>query len=629
MMKLSAPGRRLLGVLAIGWLFSCNSDTEPGDQSSASLSSIRDIGRATSSADFTKPVNLDARGPFFRWLPKDTLFVAHIPNIDRAKTALGSTDLAQALQQLDLGNLGAEITKSMSEGLDLLKEELGEDFDLATLVNCFGGNTVLAVTEINPMVAMMGQGFPASVVLYTELDGGATLVKKLVRHLAEEAGGAHQFDSTDGDQEKILFETEFFTTEVLINESMLAVGLSAPNALKGLDDWMNLQISESFVNTELANGLPATADESFLEVLVNLEPVWQLVSGFAGPEAQSVVQALGVEHIKGLGAVGQVRDGNIHESMFLYSPGQRDFLSKMFSAAEVDEEFIRWIPAEVSDGGIVAFSLAGAFDAVRDALPPEARSQMDFGMSQIQMGANIDIRSDILENFGPNFAFGMKGSPMLAAQGHYFEFVMAIEVQDKKKTDKLINMLLETTGMIHARRSQTGAGKEFFTFDLPAGGMGVPVNLEPSYAVQDGALVIGSSSAALRNALLASQMQGKSAPKELQVAAENLPDGTISLQFSDVQAQLETVRLLVDTNLMQAAEMANQPAMEFPSTSTLSAVTKDLQDTVVITRVDPRGMYMDSVSSVGLTLGGAALGWNGGGGRHRDPQSHECSSQCQ
>ncbi len=604
-------GTKIGFVILVGLCVSCGEDSgtevvptqaalgTPGGTGTAASSAEAERASSDRASDAVTSVD---RGPFFGWLPRDTLLAFRAPHLDQLREAWSQTMFVKGLEQLDLGFLEEKLGSGMDFASTGMQELLGVDCDVPTLAACFSGDIVFAVIDVNPAL-MMGSGnvMPFGVVGFAELSG-APLVRQVVKALAEKNGGKRSYEG-DADREVYLFQQPEFSMEVVISEDTLAVSVGPPSSQHSIADLSKTPVNESFLASSLVRAMPAYPEGATpcFEFLLSLEAVWDAVNTLAPVEAKQVVRAMHLEQLQGLSFVSSIRDGKFEEVSWLHSNGGQDLISRLMGKGEVEEDFVRWVPGDANQAALFAMDLAHAAREIREALPADARLQYDNGLQGVEMMTGVNVRTDIFENFGPQFVFASRGNMGLtnAETGLDFEVLFGIEIQDQGKAKKLIDLFLNTSGMASARRAQKAAGKTYYTMDVPVPmATGMPV--QPSYALTDNCLLFGSTSAVVRKALMASEAKGSLAPQALRESVEDLADGTWFVSYNDVEFQVNSLYQAATTIVDSVPELQE---VELPSQESVSQFATTLTDEITRGYRGPKGLWTESHSAGGVFFG--------------------------
>ncbi len=491
-------------------------------------------------------------------LPRATLFVLRFPEIHRAvefvRSSLAESVLADPRAAADAARRFAGIESEMRRNIsdyDVLRADLAR----------VRGDLVIALTRIDP--AAFGSRSPSSVpftlaMMFDAEDEGDALDKLLVRAFREyEEKSARPVTRQSTDDRSWHRHIHFQGTsiDVVREDDFFRLELSAaPSARKADAILPALAREDSFASTVLARSLtPSTAaTPAIYQALVHLQPAWDLVRRLAPADAQRVITAGGFDGVQGITMESVAGSDGARDRLTWHSAGARDLMSRVASAGAISPKIAAAVPADHEHALLAAIDVPKLFDGVVALLPRVERELFETSLSP-ETGS--DPRADWIENLGPTFAFSARGN-LLQPGEDGVEFLAAIEVRDEARLRKHLDAFVEKEGGGDIR-STDFAGVRIHS--VPIGPLpapdGTPLELEPAFALADGAWLIGSTPAAIRNAIEArtEEDRGNTA---LRTVAASADDQTWMLSWSRPStgpANLATARKTPDGLVFDAS----------------------------------------------------------------------------
>ena len=190
---------------------------------------------------------------------------------------------------------------------------------------------------------------------------------------------------------------------------------------------------------------------------------------FMPPEAQPMLEALGVQNIVAAGFGSRFADGGIRDAFYFYAPGERGgFLTP--APQPVDLAVLSIVPKNAEVAAVWRLDLEQAYGAVINLLQnigdAESAEVLD-AIADFEQLAGLRIKEDLLASLGTQMLF--YASPD--------ENVLMIEYKDRDALDSSIRKLIGLAGE-HVRlgRIQYG-GRTIHHLDITS----FPVPISPSY----------------------------------------------------------------------------------------------------------------------------------------------------
>ncbi|MFG0306993.1 MAG: hypothetical protein ACF8Q5_12355 [Phycisphaerales bacterium JB040] len=364
--------------------------------------------------------------------------------------------------------------------------ELGDELDmepapragLALLWDMLNSQTALRID-----LGEAGPGF-AMAVLPAGAGGAAALTESLGRFMTESGipmnvgdDGAMRFDTPIGPASISMGmgEGQAFTLVRAGEAGDVVPGVRryglADDATPEMSMMVDLERLGSFL-------LPMIeADEPELAALLE-------ESGWFGPGAPSIEYAAGTTDQRWVD--------------YLRLTNGRELVSRYTGGTTLSSNVLRAVPRDASVVSAAAFELGWLLDMVERAA---AQSGEDpFGEAEEFLG--VDVRTDLLENLGPRWVYYQAGS---TGGGGVLSSVLHVELKDAEAFGaahasivELVNQMAAENANGYARvRSWDLDGADVFSMTFP----GIPIPLEPTWAVRGDRLIAALSPAGMRGAL--------------------------------------------------------------------------------------------------------------------------------
>lgn len=198
---------------------------------------------------------------------------------------------------------------------------------------------------------------------------------------------------------------------------------------------------------------------------------------------------------------------------FVEAPEPRTGLLAGLEAEPVSDAAIKSIPSSATMAGVARLDLSGIFDGLRDAvgkLDPHAAQEMDDGIRQVNEMLGLDIRKDVLDSLGDEWAYYV--APEVTGRGPLGVVIvnrLKDEASAQKASDrlkKLANAAIERENKdpdVHIRF------KEAKVDDVTVHYLATPV-FTPSWVIRDGNLYLGAYPQIAAAAASQASREGKS-----------------------------------------------------------------------------------------------------------------------
>jgi hypothetical protein len=547
------------------------------------------------------PHTVVPRGKFLACVPENSLFAMRVPAVGSLKSAWKQTAIAKLLDHPALQQAMASATTAMSQGWQELQSKLPHG-NLDDLLSCFSGEALFAVYDFDfASVSRSDEPMPCSVVLFVETSADTAALTGFLDSIFAAAPAAVV---TSGSSWKA--SLPMARIEVSLSDGRLAV-LVAP-AQKNAEELrrlMSLPSEQTLLASDIVQNTPGFSsglEQPLSELYFNLAPIWKLARAQAPTDVSSFLTKTNLEQLCGISAVCSLAGDSIHEITMLHSPAGTDLVTRLLGAQQVDSQFARYIPKDVAAGQLLAFDVGAACKELVSLLPIEAQADVDRTLGQLKSEAGIDLRHDLLENLGPNFAFASRGSIMGLMSGKAaFDWLLAAQVKDAKRITHFAERMLVANGVTSLVSHKIVNGKEIATVSLPPMPLpnGSSLTLKPAWCISEQCVVLGSDMSMVERSLAAASDGGNSVPEGLKQALAQAGDGASSVGFADGKAQLGAFVL--------------NPALDQIASAWTSGFASALEDTNLPTSIQyvktvSGGVQLESRSATGMMLTGCAVG---------------------
>lgn len=616
----------VLGVSLAG----CN----PGEPSSGGTSTLS-AGMNPTAVPAVAPVRSDRpaqnhvpsvatqRGRALGWLPADALFTLRISDLGGHPEAFRGTALAAALDQLDLSEQKAALQKAWA----LLHQKVTEEFPpgaglLDTLRNLHG-ELVFSVVHLDPMQMMSRRtpGIPVTLALYVELGPNADAVRTFLGAAADMQGGDSTFRRLETDRYEGYSSGDRFDLWQKGDYLALAIGAEGSNQ-KLLDQWMSLAPQDSMLACDLVTSSPLHAESGTVwgEAYFSLDPLWKLARAMAPKDFQEIMTLMGLEELRGVSFAMGTQGTGFADHLLLQTTGQKNLISRMLAGAPVDPSFARFAPLSSSNVGVLALEPGRVLHEIRSSLGGAERAALQQALQTGGTMTGVNLEKDLLQQWGPNFLVATKGD-FLPVQGKSnLELLLAIQVKDPRATQGLLSMGLAASGMAAKVKTESFRNHTLQTLSIPFPPE-VPFRAEPSWVFVDGALLVATSPALLKESLATAEAGGARAAGWTRSFAQ-APEGALWLTYQSTAAQLRSVTEAVFPAMHLAGQQLLQEtgekdefqqlvsdvfAMPWPTSEQIVKAAKDLPDSTGWGRVTPDGIEMRSSSPLFGSVGVSGL----------------------
>lgn len=180
--------------------------------------------------------------------------------------------------------------------------------------------------------------------------------------------------------------------------------------LAGKGKGKSIQTVKSFATAMAGQESPVLAGYVDAEAIIRFAD--KMVAEQGDPDAKegwpAAKEALGLAGLKRISFAAGFDGKDWATQAFIEAPAPREGLMAMLDAEPVSEEALRAIPSTATMAGVARFDVGGLVDALRGMagkLDERAADDFDEGMKQVNEALGLDVRQDILEPLGDEWAY--------------------------------------------------------------------------------------------------------------------------------------------------------------------------------------------------------------------------------
>lgn len=339
-----------------------------------------------------------------------------------------------------------------------------------------------------------------------------------------------------------------------------------------------------------------------------------------GEEARAAIK--GVIEGLGVGKVGKVvgrvgfSGANLVSDSFVEVPAPRTGLLAAFKP--VDASVFGMVDGRAVSATAFNVDLAGIFDTVmnvfKKASPDDGYPEVQKGLSEVESELGFSIRDGLLKSLGGSVVFYSlpAGQMVEAPMGGV---VATVKLNDATQFEKIMTqigaVLSEEVGDMLQIGSQTGEdGGTIHVWTSPPLAF---AQMMPTWSVAKGHVVIGSNTALCKMGLAqlaggGTGTQSLSATAKFKQAAGNLPEGLLSITYTDAEVMFTQMVMQVRQFWPMATMFASQAGITLPVlVPSVEHIAKEMKPSIEYSYVGPDGFYSHySGSGFEVSLRGVA-----------------------
>jgi hypothetical protein len=530
-------------------------------------------------------------------VPADAWLVTRWPSFRAADDAWRDSALVKGLERAGMSAVAQAVVDPVATFAAAMKPAMSStEKPWLDAVTALRGDLVVALIDVDPTV-MTPSGPASTWLVLAALDGHADDWVALLDRASSGRGKIGKCTRIAAGQYAISEGADHAEVRVRDDRLEVVLGVGAPG--RSLDDALARNAESSFATSPAHTALPHAAGMPWLEIHANAAPLLRLVRELEGPAAASSLTALGLDGVIGISASFALDGALLRNQFALASTGRRDVFSACFREDVLDPSFARLAPADADTAVLCGFDLAAALDAVRSRLPAAGRTGLDSALAEIENDSGLDVRTAILENFGPNVLFTSRGNLAHAmSRSDVYDAALAIQVRNEAAAQSILGMAFEANPAAFKARS---AG------DLRYVSIGLPVPelawLDLSFGIHDGLLVVATSGEMLEEIFAnAKTTDVRCAPLSTALAAA--APGTFYVSTADTRAELESLLEFARMGSLDTPGASVVP-FELPTPEQLRDFCMGLGHATATMRATQDGVVYESAGPVNLPIQGA------------------------
>jgi hypothetical protein len=533
----------------------------------------------------------------------------------------------KALLTLHLPDLGGAIQRFQKTGLyrwltsPELKQQLGGDalfgafpglpagaIDFDQVTKALRGEVIFCVEAVDPAARNPFEG--VRLLLGVTVRGAEAQAEQglaLLEMWAAGQEGVHVEKGTVGGysySRVVGKQPAPWVAEVALVQDAVVAGLGRETVTAALerlqgDEHPSLAEEPSFRGPMERCGDPRDALRLHLAVGTILERFGPLLPA----EANRVIKALGVHHVRSLVMAVRFEDSDIVVSNLLDSPGGEDFLTQLLAAHTVDPSFVDRLPADTSAFSLFAVDGRRVLQGLRNALADEHRRELEEGLERLR-SSGVDLETEVFDVFGPRCALvnvptdRPDGPGLEAIWNQLLGTALICEVQDPARAREILDRLPER-GSAATRRAILVEGVPGFAYRFETDQL--PADLAICYTLTDNYLVAATSEVAFKRMLRRRSPQTAERYRDL---LKQTPAAAVVVSYDDLRKGPGVFFESILAGLPGAGPLPGQERRLPPS-----GVLRTLGPSLSYTLADKQGVLTVTRSPTG---GIGALGGVGG-----------------
>lgn len=192
-----------------------------------------------------------------------------------------------------------------------------------------------------------------------------------------------------------------------------------------------------------------------------------------GITSESLKNALSLEVLQGAFLdFDFVEDGILSHYGMLYS--EKDGILKLLAYSEDDLPEANYVPKDVLSSSITNFDFSAMYRGLEEILgtaSPGIISMIDIQIQKIQSEAGVDLRSDLIENFGKqavSFSTFKEDEAANALESVQTEQVMVIDIKDSETFSQALNALIDSAQIVRPLIKESNfEGETVYSITVP------------------------------------------------------------------------------------------------------------------------------------------------------------------
>ncbi|RUL84211.1 hypothetical protein [Tautonia sociabilis] len=558
-------------------------------------------------------------------LPGSTLAVVKVKSTSDLREALGNSQFGRLLEDPAMQPLLDDISAKFEDLNTQLKQRIG--VTLKELLETPQGPAWLAVTRSENEI-------PIAALLVADAgdksEQMAEIMAKGTEQLEQEADGQARTEEFQGKTLHIIQPpAEDSPPLVWTSEGsvyIIGVGVEAVKDLlanaDGREDSLAANPSYAAIGEKLGTDSQVSWYIDIQQAIQMLVQAAAEQGGEAG-QAEALLQTLGVNQLKAVGGTVDFASGD-YDSVsrtFLYAPGQRNGILRLFQMPTISPTPEPWVPATVASYQTISWDLDAAYAALGDLVNmflPGALENVERGL-QGPGGETIRFQQDLFGPLGDRISiisvYSGDGDALdIDAQ----DALLAIALEDEQAFQTTLNKIFAISGLTPEKRDFQGT--TIFDIELPElpaapGAPAMQLDGEVSIAIAKGYLFATSEPTLLEQILRGGGSTLADDPQFLKVAAK-YPAKVSTFTFNRPEEQARAVYNAFKSGQFQQALQAGaagagEAAAQMPDLSDLIDIEKIPEFSVFAKYLTQGGSY-SVMEDDGLTVTQFAMPKDGG-----------------
>ena len=272
---------------------------------------------------------------------------------------------------------------------------------------------------------------------------------------------------------------------------------------------------------------------------INLKGLLELLQTLGGPnfeEAMPIVELLGLNELDALQSASGLDDKGMRSEVRLRFTGDPRGVVKLLAGKPLNLNALKKLPADSLFAAAFSLDLRQALDealSIMQSASPEDAEQFRLGINGFRAGTGIDLL-EFLDDLGSTWTL-FNG----AGDGLFSGLTLSVDLDDPEAVNQtlvdaaqLLNRMAEQNhGEPRVIQNRYG-GTTIFTASIP----GVPMPVQPSWAVIDGELAISIFPQVLKPLITPSPLD-----KKLDLVSLGVKEGISGFSYTDVKRQYEAL----------------------------------------------------------------------------------------
>ncbi|QDV36011.1 hypothetical protein [Tautonia plasticadhaerens] len=557
-------------------------------------------------------------------LPGSTLAIVKVSSASDLREALGDSQFGRLLADPAMEPLLEDIRTKLDDLNTQLKQRIG--VTLKELVETPQGPAWLAVTRAEAEI-------PVAAILVADAGENAArmdeIMTKGTEQLEKEAGGQSRTEEFQGKTLHIIQPPAEDSPPLVWSSEgsvyFIGVGIDAMKDLLanagGREDSLAASANYQALGEKLGT-------DSQVCWYIDIQQAIQLVvqaaaeqGGEAG-QAEALLRTLGVDQLKAVGGTVDFATGEFDSvaKTFVYAPGQRSGILRLFQMPPIDATPEPWVPATVASYQTLSWDLDAAYTALGDLVNmflPGALENVERGL-QGPGGETIRFQQDIFGPIGDRVSiiadFAEEGEEIDAQSQRG---LVAIALEDEQAFQTTLNKVFAIAGLAPEKRDFQGT--TIYDVELPElpaapGAPQLQLDGNVSIAIAKGYL-FATGRAPLLEQILRGGGSSLADDSQFRAVAGKYPGQVSSFTFNRPEEQARAVYNTFKSGQFQqaieAAGNAGGAGEDMPDLSELIDVTKIPEFSVFAKYLSQGGSY-SVMEEDGLTITQFSLPKTGG-----------------